>query len=191
VKIGNDIIPIGENFRKGKDRIGRYRLPQGSIAFLDNHPLLCLAMRDLHAYAMQPIQVKPRHTIIFRVVDAIERDRIIKKTHEILGIGSDIAANFIPRIRQYHLIDSEHVAHICNRHGDPHVERTRGHAHISVSDFDLMPGVVDPRNIQNFEMNGESRRIVYERQYGNEKIVVVQELLENRGMSVKTMYRKR
>ena len=187
------MVAIGANFLKGKSGIGRKRLPSGHVAFLDDQKSLCLAIRDLYAYAIQSCPVKPMQAVVFRVVGESEIHAINYKIQTLLGMDGFSAncRSFCPSAEQFHIIDSEHIAHAFNRHSDGGTERRHGHIPIGVRDFELIPEVVRPKYITEFSMRGNLPRIIYGREYGSEQLIVVQELRGNYGLTFKTVYRKK
>jgi hypothetical protein len=193
VDIPNKIIAIGDAFQSGKQRIGRDRLPANTVAFLDDPGSLCLAIRDLHAYAIQSAPVKPPHTIVFRVVESAERDAVNHRIKTELGIANFLQHSemFCPRLGQWHLLDSEHFSHAHNRHSHGGEERRHGHLPIVVADFEQIPSLIDPRNIEEFSTRGDSPRIIYRAQRVNEIFIVVVELCRRRGMIFKTLYKQK
>lgn len=186
-----EIIAIGDNFRKGKPSIGRERLPAGFVAFLDDPAALTLAIKDLHIYATQKFPQKPKHGIVFRVVKAAERDGVNHKIKSILGI-SDFLENaelFCPPLAHWHFLDSEHIAHICNRHSSASSEQQLGNIPVNPKDFERIPEVINPKNIRSFQSTRDCPRIIYEMKFKLQTIVIVQELSKH-GVFLKTMYKK-
>ncbi len=69
---------MGPNFHLGETKIGRNRLPPNHVAILDDPALLLAALRELYADALTPQAQgsKTRHSIVFRVVDKGELERL-------------------------------------------------------------------------------------------------------------------
>jgi hypothetical protein len=193
VDIANEIIAIGSNFHKGDRFIGRKRLQANSVAFLGSHDALVLAIRDLHAYAIQQSRNKPNHSIVFRVVSEIERNAINTRIKNDLGITKFLenSERYCPPLGHWHLIDSESIAHAHHRHGDGGEENREGHVPLSGEDFEQIPTLVNARNIREFATKGDSARIIYRTNHGSVEVSLVQELCRKRGMIFKTMYKQK
>jgi len=184
-----EILQIGPNFLSGRTRIGRSRLSPGIFSHLDQAGWR-LAIRDLHAYAVQGATQKQLYGIAFRVVEAAERDAINYKIQELLGV-KDFAANsqlFCPPEGHLHIVDSEHVAHVCNRHSDLIAEQRRGSVAIVAEDFERIIEVVSPKNIGEFSMERGIARIIYSKEFELARMVVIEEL-RTRSVAFKTMYK--
>lgn len=182
---------VGPNFDKGVTRIGRRRLPAGFVAILDDPQTLRLAIRELHAYAVGGSRFGKRG-IVFRVVSSEERQAILFKLQNLLGIENfteNSATYYIPE-GFWHVIDCEHVRHVSNRHGDEEAERERGHLAIELEDIEHIPQLVDPRNICEFSVIDQMPRIKYRREYKGRTLVLVQEIRARVGVSLKTLYRE-
>lgn len=151
---------VGPNFDAGATRIGRRRLPAALVAILDDRRTLQLALRELHAYAIAGSPFG-RRGIVFRVNSAAEHQAILYKLQNLLGVENFGDNSSIYRVREghWHLIDSEHIRHIYNRHGDAAAERGRGHLAIAIEDFDRLPDLIDARNICEFSVEGGMPRI--------------------------------
>jgi hypothetical protein len=67
----------------------------------------------------------------------------------------------------------------------------KGHLPIIASDFELVALAVSPRNIQEFQMTGDSPRIIYSMDLETARLIVVEELNRNRGLIFKTAYKQK
>jgi hypothetical protein len=184
---------VGPNFDKGVRRIGRRRLPAGFVAILDDPETLRLAIRELHEYAVSGTKVGKRG-IVFRVVTSQERQAILFKLQNLLGIENftKSSATFHISEGHWHAIDSEHVTHVINRHGDLEAEQNRhGHLPITIEDFQLLPQLVDPRNIVQFFPEERFPRMKYRREVSDRTLILIQEIRVKDGIVMKTLYREK
>jgi hypothetical protein len=168
---------MGPSFHLGVTRIGRERLPANHVAILDDPALLLAALRELHAYALTPAEGGTRkicHSIVFRVADAREVERFNYKLQQLLGVADfmDNAAVYAVRAGHWHVVDSEQMTHVCNRHSDATREAQRGHFPVTVMDFERIPDVVAVHNIAEFERTKGMPRIVYRKRYGDGQLTV-------------------
>lgn len=183
---------VGPNFDAGVIRIGRRRLPTGVVAILDDRRTLQLAIREMHAYAIAGSRFG-RRGVVFRVISAAEHQAIMYKLQNLLGMEDFGDNSSIYRVREghWHLIDSEHIRHIYNRHGDAAGEWARGHLAITIDDFDRLPDLIDARNICEFSVEDGMPRIKCRREFTDRTLVLVQEIRTREGVIVKTMYREK
>lgn len=179
------------HFDTASRRIGRSRLPAGLVAILNNPDSLRGAIDELHQYANNNREQKrPRMGIVFREVDEREQTAIMHKLCD--QFGRDVAehdAAFSIRVGQWHLIDDSTISHACNRHAI--TEGAHKHSLLTREDFQRIPDVVNPRYIREFATVKNMPRIVYEQDYGELALVVVQEIQARAGLAVKTAYRRR
>jgi len=173
--------------------IGRERLPSGYLAFLEDPDLCQLAIQDLHAYAVMTPKDRQLRGMVYRLVDAAERDRVNYRLQSVFGVPAFASKSelFCPAVGFGHVIDSEHIAHACNRHSDQATERGHGHIAIQCSDFQLIPEVTKAVHIVNFQMSGTSPRIIYSKSYERFELVVVEELRRRIGLVLKTIYKQK
>jgi hypothetical protein len=85
-------------------------------------------------------------------------------------------------------MDDSVTSHACNRHAS--TEGARHHLLLTREDFQRIPEVVQPRYIREFTMARNMPRIVYEREYDDFALVVIQEIQKSAGLAVKTAYRR-
>jgi hypothetical protein len=182
---------VGPNFDKGVTRIGRRRLPAGFVALLDDPEALRLAIRELHGYAISGAKFGKRG-IIFRLITSQERQAILFKLQNLLGIDEFTrnSATFHIREGHWHAIDSEHLIHVCNRHIDPELER-HGHPALVIEDTETIPKLIDPRNIYEFASDDALPRIKYRREVADRVYILVEEIRAKSGIVLKTFYREK
>jgi hypothetical protein len=182
---------MGVHFDKASRMIGRQRLPSGLVAILDDASALRGAINELHDYANNIREPnRSRKGIVFRVVDVNERTAIVHKLCD--RFGSDVSKHdgiFCIPVGHWHLIDDSVTSHACNRHAI--TEGAQNHLLLTKEDFQRIPDVVNPRYIREFATAKNMPRIVYEREYDDFALVVVQEIQAKAGLAVKTAYRKR
>jgi hypothetical protein len=183
---------MGPHFERGAKKIGRERLPVGRVAILNDPQTFVAAMEELLAWATQP-DPKQTLSIVYRVSGEGESQAYLYKLREIHGVenyGTNIQRFALPA-RRWHIIDSEHIAHVMNRHLDKNVVQKHGHLPITREDFFRIPEIMDPRNIVSFEHeSARLPRIVYELRAERGIFVAVQELRARSGMIFKTLYRR-
>ncbi len=163
------------------------------LAHLEDSDSLARAIRDLHAYAVQRTSDKTKYAIVYRVVTEQDRDAVNHKLQNLFGVTRFAAASadYCPPVGHYHMIDSEHIAHVCNRHSDRDVEHKRGHLPVAASDFEMVPVAVSPKNIQEFQMSGDLPRIIYSMDTELARLIVVEEFSRKRGLIFKTAYKQK
>lgn len=171
--------------------IARRRLPAGIIAILDDPEALRQAIDDLHMYANANRQPgRPRRGIVYRVVEAWECQAIRGKLVEFFGSKriAEIEALYAVPLGHFHIVEDSHISHICNRHGEP--EAGDAHQSLTIADFERIPEVINPRHIVGLSFKKGMPRLIYERVYGEDVLVVVEEL-RPKELSLKTAYKKR
>ncbi|MGD0771052.1 MAG: hypothetical protein ABSB42_22940 [Tepidisphaeraceae bacterium] len=182
---------MGPSFEKGLRTVGRRRLPDGVVAILDDHETLRAAIRELHAYAIQNrSRSRQRRAIIFRVVNAGERQAFLAKLSQFFGPKNLSIQESIYgfEVGHFHFVDDSFMSHVTSRHS---IETVPGHVAVTVDDLVCIPEIVNPKWIVNFRFIKKMPRIIYERRYDRSTIVVVQEIQANAGLSVKTIYKKK
>jgi hypothetical protein len=184
---------VGPNFAGCPRSIGRIRLPAGVVAAIDNSAMFQLALQELHHYAIANKSTnKARFGMVFRTVSDTERQNIIYKLQNLLGIENFTAnsSTFHIPLGQLHVIDDCMIAHTWNRHANRAMEARQGQLPVSFDDLVKLPLVVHPRNIVNFIVEGGMPRIVYNRDDDEGTLVAVEEI-GRKGIYAKTLYRKK
>jgi hypothetical protein len=185
---------MGPNFYLGVTSLGRNRLPPNCVAILDDPALLAAALAELHAYAVTPSVglAKTRYSIIFRIVDDRELNGFHHKLRTLLDPVRfmDNAALYGVAAGQWHMIDSDHLTHVCNRHTEENREKQRGHVAVTAPDFQRIPDVIATGNITEFAQTQGRPRIIYRKRYPDGELTVIQEI-RSKGMTFKTMYKKK
>jgi phage-Barnase-EndoU-ColicinE5/D-RelE like nuclease3 len=185
-------ISMGPHFNAAPTTIARKRLPAGLVAILNNPGVLCAAIAELHAYAnTNRMNDRPRRGIVFRVIEEWERRSIVHKLWNFFGTKNapENEHKFNVPIGHMHTIDDSAVSHACNRHGL--MEGKNQHLVLTVLDFQRIPEVVNPRYISEFSVAKGMPRMVYRKQYDGFTLVVVQELQQQTGLLIKTVYKQK
>ncbi len=178
-------------FKNASDSIGRRRLPSGLVAVLDDPESLSLAIAQLHEYATRNRESnRHRQGVVFRVVQAWESQAIRHKLYDYTGSKniSTYDAIFAVPLGHLHVLDDSLISHACNRHA---AAETNPDLVMNLVDFQRIPEVIDPRHITEFSVVKEMPRIVYQKEYTNGWLVVVEEIQAIAGLSVKTIYKKK
>jgi len=103
-----------------------------------------------------------------------------------------MSSEFCPAIGHLHILDSEHVSHLCNRHADIDSKSPKRRYPISLAEIEMIPQIVLPKNIAEFSKKGRSPRIIYRREVTGGTLVAVEEVRHGRGHAVlKTLYRQK
>jgi hypothetical protein len=163
------------------------------VSAINDQATFDLALRELHRYAtIEKPTNKARFGIVFRIVTAEERQSIIYKLQNILGVRNhnESCGRFHVPLGQLHIVDDSMLAHTWNRHANREEESERGQLAITLEDLIRLPQVMQPRNIINFVVECGMPRIVYARDDDEGTLIAVQEIC-NRGLCAKTMYRKK
>jgi hypothetical protein len=183
-----------DNYRKGEVKIGRERLPVGCVAILNDADLARLAIGELCTYAIDGRgKAQQRLSIVFRICEDVERQRLVYRMHQIHGVDWCNANGLPMPCRRWHIVDSEHLLHICNRHSDALIEQRHGQLPITPEDISRILDIVQPSNVVEFVAPGRGGcpRIVYEKVCDTGQITLVQEVQARTGFVVKTMYKVR
>jgi hypothetical protein len=188
------MIIVGPNFDRGARKIGRRRLPQGSVAITDDPPLLRAAISELRTrtadLAGRPVEPCG---IIFRIVTVDEAQAI---RHRIINLHGVDWANrhghvFIPPAEHWHILGLDALIHAHNRHSDEETERQHGHLPLVAEDYHRIPEIVTPHWITSFVEKNGMPRVIYERTYAEARLIVVEELRMHQGLVMKTLYKRR
>jgi hypothetical protein len=134
---------------------------------------------------------RPRRGIVFRVVEEWERRAISQRLWSYFGpkAAPEQEDKFNVAVGHLHIIDDSGVSHAHTRHGPREGE---GHRLVlTVLDFMKIPDVVNPRYIGEFSMAKATPRLVYRKPYDGFNLVVVQELHQNAGLLIKTVYKQK
>jgi hypothetical protein len=184
---------MGPNFKKGVTRIGRERLPRGFVAILGDLHSLQAAISELYDYVIRGCPHR-RAGIVFRVVSPGERTAYVQRLQRVLGVDR---YNALPASawrdveRHWHLIDSDHIAHIVNRHTDPEAEEQLGHVAVTPQDLLRIPDVINPRNLTGLRVVRGMTRLAYSMEIPDGRLVAVEELRAKGCLALKTLYKQK
>lgn len=179
---------MGPNFNAGATRLGRDRLPPGIVAILDQPETLRLAFGEMYDFVADGnLLSSGRAGVIFRTVSDGERDALNVSVQKVCG---DVNAACGNTAGFRHLLDVNHIRHICNSHGNAEAERARGQIAVAKEDFYRIPEVVLPYNLVQCILAADSPRLVYSRECEGASLVVVEEIRRARKeLVVITLYK--
>ena len=169
---------VGPHLQGGSNRIGRDRLPPGLVSYLGDASGLNGAIAAMHSFVQEGLHIPMgRCGVVFDVVAEKENESYCTVLRR---ITADV--NFaIGNIAGYrHVLDLEHIKHICNRHADPVAEQRHGQIAIVVDDLYRIPAIVASRNLTECRLVSGVHKLAYKETFSDGELTVVQEVRTGR-----------